>query len=55
MRNKLTVALAVCLLMPALAYGQDAKVVLDGATKAMGDANRCNTPAAAPISFSARA
>ena len=37
MRNKLTVALAVCLLMPALAYGQDAKVVLDGATKAMGD------------------
>src|SRR5437867_11854792 len=37
MWNKLILALAVCLLVPALGNAQDAKAVLDGAAKAMGD------------------
>ena len=37
MWKKLIAVLAVCLLVPQLGHGQDAKTVLDGVTKAMGD------------------
>jgi hypothetical protein len=57
MTKRLMLVLAACLLMvPGLDAAEDAKAVLDGVGKAMGEVStRYNIPAAAPSSRLARA